>query len=75
MNDMAGQGFPAIAALFFICESDVFIETRLCQLKMTDEEKEAVKAICRCRHDDGICPYRDIGMVYIGDDEWISTTL
>lgn len=33
----------AIIALFFIRESDAFIETRLRQLKMTDEEKEAAK--------------------------------
>lgn len=33
----------AIIAFFFIRESDAFIETRLRQLKMTDEEKAAAK--------------------------------
>ena len=34
----------AIFAMFFIRESDAFVETRLHQLKMTDEEKAAEKA-------------------------------
>src|SRR5699024_2881246 len=33
----------AIAALFLIRESDAFLESRIRQLKMTDEEREAAK--------------------------------